>query len=181
MANKKRLFTPVLLNKSHNTSSFDCGVTVLNNFLQNYALQNLKNSSVKTFVAIESDCNNLEDAQSFHNKVVGYYSLVAGSVEHSTVPPRIKKGLGKYPIPVILIARLAVDISMQGQGLGKGLLKDALLRVLNITENLGVRAILVHAKDEKAKNFYRQFGFESSPNNKYHLYLLVQDIQATLT
>ena len=105
---------------------------------------------------------------------------MAGSVEHSGVPPSIKKGLGKYPIPVILIARLAVDISMQGKGLGKGLLKDALLRILNITENLGVRAILVHAKNEKAKNFYRQFGFESSPVNEYHLYLLVQDIQATL-
>lgn len=82
---------------------------------------------------------------------------------------------------MILIARLAVDISMQRQGLGKGLLKNALLRSLNITENLGVRAILIHGKDEKAKNFYRQFGFESSPINEYHLYLLIQDIEATLS
>ena len=103
--------------------------------------------------------------------------MVAASVEHSAVPPRIKKGLGKYPIPVILIARLAVDVSMQGKGLGKGLLKDALLRILTITKNLGVRAVLVHAKDEKAKNFYSQFGFESSPIDEYHLYLLIKDIQ----
>ena len=69
---------------------------------------------------------------------------------------------------------------MQGKGLGKGLLKDALLRILTITENLGVRAVLVHAKDEKAKNFYSQFGFESTPIDEYHLYLFIKDIQATL-
>lgn len=168
MANKSNFSSPILLNKSHDTSNFDCGVTALNNFLQNYALQNIKNKSVRTFVAVERE------------RVLGYYSLVAASVEHSAVPPRIKKGLGKYPIPVILIARLAVDVSMQGKGLGKGLLKDALLRILTITENLGVRAVLVHAKDKKAKNFYHQFGFESSPIDEYHLYLLIKDIQATL-
>lgn len=168
MTNNKKFSSPILLKKSHDTSYFDSGVTALNNFLQNYALQNLKNRSVRTFVVVEDNC------------VIGYYSLVAASVEHLAVPPRIKKGLGKYPIPVILIARLAVDISMQGQGLGKGLLKDALLRILNITENLVVRAVLVHAKDEKATNFYSQFGFESSPINDFHLYLLIKDIQVTL-
>ena len=168
MVNKKNITPPILLNKSHDTSSFDCGVTALNNFLQKYALQNIKNRSVRTFVALED------------NVVLGYYSLVAASVEHSAVPPQIRKGLGKYPIPVILIARLAVDISIQGQGLGKGLLKDALLRILGVTENLGVRAVLVHAKDEKAKSFYPKFGFESSPLDQYHLYLLIQDIQKTL-
>ena len=173
MANKPQLFPPILLTKLHDTSSFDCGVTVLNTFLQNYALQNLKNRSVKTFVTVIKPEEKIE-------RVVGYYSLVAGSVEHSAVPPRVKKGLGKYPIPVIILARLAVDISMQGQGLGKGLLKDALLRILTISENLGVRAVLIHAKDDKAKNFYRQFGFESSPVNEYHLYLLIKDIQATI-
>ena len=174
MANKPQLFPPILLTKFHDTSSFDCGVTALNTFLQNYALQNLKNRSVKTFVAVIKPEEKIE-------RVVGYYSLVAGAVEHSAVPPRVKKGLGKYPIPVIILARLAVDISMQGQGLGKGLLKDALLRILTISENLGVRAVLVHAKDEKAKNFYHQFGFESSPVNEYHLYLLIKDIQATIS
>lgn len=169
---KHKLSAPISLTKAHDTSTFDCGVNALNSFLLNYALQNLKNKSVKTFVAVMETDNR--------ERVVGYYSLVAGSVEHSAVPPRVKKGLGKYPIPVIILARLAVDVSMQGKGLGKGLFKDALLRILTITENLGVRAVLVHAKDEKAKNFYEQFGFESSPTNEYHLYLLIKDIQVTI-
>jgi len=169
---KYKLSAPILLTKVHDTESFDCGVNALNSFLQNYALQNVKNKSVTTFVAVMETGNR--------EQVVGYYSLVAGSVEHSAVPPRIKKGLGKYPIPVIILARLAVDISMQGKGLGKGLLKDALLRILSITNNLGVRAVLVHAKDERAKNFYHQYGFESSPIDEYHLYLLIKDIEVTI-
>lgn len=97
--NKKTLSSPILLNKSHDTSSFDCGVTALNNFLQNYALQNLKNGSVKTFVAVESYNKKSEkeaSSKTNNERVVGYYSLVAASVEHSAVPPRVKKGLGKY-------------------------------------------------------------------------------------
>lgn len=97
MTNKPQLSSPVLLTKFHDTSSFNCGVTALNTFLQNYALQNLQNRSVKTFVAVVKEEVVVE-------RVVGYYSLVAGSVEHSAVPPRVKKGLGKYPIPVIILA-----------------------------------------------------------------------------
>jgi predicted N-acetyltransferase YhbS len=96
------------------------------------------------------------------------------------VPPRIRKGLGKYPIPVILLARLAVDISEQGQKLGKGLLKDALLRALSVTESIGARAILVHAKDQNSKAFYQKFGFEPSPLDEFHLYLLMKDVQKIL-
>ena len=166
--NKKTFSPPIILDKSHDTSTFNCGIKALNNFVQKYALQNIRNRSVRTFVAVEN------------NQILGYYSLVAASVEHCVVPPRIKKGLGKYPIPVILIARLAVDISMQGKGLGKGLLKDALLRILGVAESVGVRAVLVHAKDEKAKNFYLKFGFESSPIDEYHLYLLIKDISQNL-
>ncbi len=168
MQNKQPLNLPVVLNKSHNITDFDCGVTVLNNFLKNYARQNIQNYSARTFVATRG------------NFVVGYYTLVAASVEHSSVPPRINKGLGKYPIPVILLARLAVDISEQGQGLGKALLKDALSRCLSVTENIGARAILVHAKDDKARQFYQKYGFEVSPADEYHLYLLIKDIEKTL-
>jgi predicted N-acetyltransferase YhbS len=170
MTKKAQFSQPILLTNNHDTTIFNCGVTGLNLYLQKYALTNNYNQSVKTFVSLNNQ-----------NQVIGYYSLVAGGVEHFAVPPRIKKGLGKYPIPVILIARLAVDISCQKIGLGKGLLKDALLRCLSIIEHLGVRAILVHAKDDQAKQFYQKFGFESSPIDEYHLYLLVKDIQKMLT
>jgi GNAT superfamily N-acetyltransferase len=168
MLNKEPLNPPALLDQSHDFTSFDCGVNVLNNFLKKYALQNIQNYSTRTFVTTTG------------NRVVGYYSLVAASVENSAVPPRVRKGLGKYPISIILLARLAVDLSEQRKGIGKGLLKDALLRSLSVTENIGARAILVHAKDQQAKNFYLKFGFESSPIDEYHLYLLIKDIQKTL-
>jgi predicted N-acetyltransferase YhbS len=170
MNTKPKFSAPILLTSDHNTVNFNCEVSALNLFLQKYALTNNQNNSVKTFVATNNE-----------NQVIGYYSLVAASVEHLQVPPRIKKGLGKYPIPVILIARLAVDINYQKIGLGKGLLKDALLRCLSVQSQIGVRAILVHAKDEKAKQFYQKFGFESSPIDEYHLYLLIKDIQKMLS
>ncbi|MGK7872843.1 MAG: GNAT family N-acetyltransferase [Xenococcaceae cyanobacterium] len=165
MGNKEPLNQPVLLDKSHDFESFDCGVIALNDFLKKYALQNIQNYSVRTFVATRG------------RRVIGYYSLVFACIEHSRVPPRVRRGLGKYPVPVILLARLAVDLSEQGQGIGKGLLKDALLRALSVTESIGARAILVHAKDQKAKEFYLKFGFEPSFIDEYHLYLLMKDIK----
>jgi GNAT superfamily N-acetyltransferase len=164
MENSQSFNRPVLLSSSHNIDTFNCGVSALNNFLKNYALTNQKNYAARTFVATRNNC------------VVGFYTLVAASVEPSSVPPRIKKGLAKYPIPIILIARLAVDLTEQGKGLGKALLKDALLRSLSVTENIGARAILVHAKDQQAKQFYEHFGFEASPIDEYHLYLLMKDV-----
>lgn len=169
MENKDPLNPPVVLNSSHDVSSFDCQASSLNDFLKQYAWQNLQNYSGRTFVATRG------------NIVVGYYTLAAASVEHSSVPPRSKKGLGKYPVPVILLARLGVDVSEQGQGLGKGLLKDALLRALSVTQNIGARAVLVHAIDEKAEAFYLKYGFEPSTVDKYHLYMLMKDIQKTMT
>jgi predicted N-acetyltransferase YhbS len=92
----------------------------------------------------------------------------------------VKSGLPKHPIPVILLARLAVDSTEQGSGLGAALLKDALLRTLQAAEIAGLRAVLVHAKDDTAKRFYEKFGFERSPTDDYHLFLKVSDILASL-
>lgn len=169
MTRRKSFQSPIALEPSHDVGSFDCGVPELNLFLQKYALTNSRNYSAKTFVALAGA-----------GPVVGFYSLVAGSVEHGVVPPRISKGLGKYPIPVIVLARLAVDRHYQGLGLGKGLLKDALLRCLNVVEQIGARAIAVHAKDEKAAAFYERYDFEPSPLSESHLYLLVKDIRKTV-
>ncbi len=159
---------PVALEKSNDLSAFDCGVQRLNDYLRKYALTNHQNRSARTYVAMRSE------------RVVGYYTLASGSVGREEAPPRVAHGLGRYPVPVILLARLAVDNSEQGRGLGAGLVKDAILRAAQAADIIGVRALLTHAKDEAAKTFYRHFGFESSPVNELHLFLLMKDIQKTL-
>lgn len=159
---------PVPLEKSHEVGHFDCGAAPLNDFLHKYAWQNQQNRSARTYVALRGD------------RVVGYYSLAAASVQHQEATTRVAKGLARHPVPVILLARLAVDQSEKGKGLGGALLKDALLRSLQAADIIGCRAVLVHAKDAAAQAFYRKFGFESSPIDEFHLFLLMKDIQATL-
>ena len=113
-------------------------------------------------------------------RVVGYYSLSAGSVRKEESPARIAKGLAKHPIGVILLARLAVDRSERGAGLGKTLLVDALSRALTAADAIGARAILVHAIDDEAIAFYKKIGFEPSPLDPKQLMLLMKDLRATL-
>ncbi len=109
------------------------------------------------------------------NNVIGYYSLAVGSVEHVIAPSRIRKGLARHPIPVMVLARLAVDLRHQGQNIGRGLLKDAIFRALQASEYAGIRAIFVHAKDDKARKFYERFDFEPSPVDPLKLMLLIKD------
>jgi len=162
------LKSPVLLEKDHLVDNFDCGVEALNSYLQQYAYINNQNNSARTYAALRG------------NNIVGYYTLAAGSVTKEEAPSRVGKGLARHPIPVVLLARLAVDKTEQNAGLGKGLLQDALLRIVNAADSIGVRAVLVHAKDEKAAAFYEKFGFEESPVDPFHLYLLLKDIKKTL-
>jgi predicted N-acetyltransferase YhbS len=169
MQRSEPLNSPVLLTKSHDRSLFDCGVPVLNEYLKHYAYQNQKKNAARTYVATRG------------NRVVGYYTLAYGSVSCDEAPVSVKAGLAKHPIPVILLARLAVDLTERGKGLGVGLLKDALLRTLQAAEIAGLRAMIVHAKDDSAKTFYEKFGFEPSPIDAYHLYLKFSDIEAHLT
>ena len=165
---QNKLKRPVLFQSSHKADSFDCGVLELNNYLKLYALQNSQNGSARTYVANRDET------------VVGFYSLAYGSVSHDEVTPRLSKGLAKHPIPIILLARLAVDINEQGQGVGKSLLKDALLRSIEAADIAGLRAILVHSKDNSAKLFYEKFGFEASPIDPFHLFLLMKDVRKNL-
>lgn len=113
-------------------------------------------------------------------QVIAYYTLIAGDVHRAQVPGSISHGLGRHPIPVVVLARLAVDHRYQGKGLGSGLLKDALLRVFEASDIIGVRALLVHAKDERVSDFYQRFGFLQSPTDPLHLYLSLADITASL-
>ena len=168
MSTAENLTPPVLLTKDHDRNSFDCGVPALNDYLKKYALQNQKKYAARTYVATRG------------NRIVGYYSLAYGSVSLEEAPQRVKSGLPRHPIPVILLARLAVDSTEQGRGLGPALLKDALLRTIQAAEIAGLRAMLVHAKDDPAKRFYEKFGFEPSPVDAYHLFLRLSDIFESL-
>jgi GNAT superfamily N-acetyltransferase len=110
---------------------------------------------------------------------VGYHSLAAGSVNKQDATERAAKGLPNYPIGVVLLARLAVDRREHGRGLGRALLKDALLRAVSAAEIVGVRAVLVHALNDEARRFYARFDFEPSPFDPLHLMLLMKDIRAS--
>jgi GNAT superfamily N-acetyltransferase len=168
MPSAENLTRPVLLTKDHDRSSFDCGVPALNDYLTKYALQNQKKHAARTYVATRG------------NRIIGYYSLAYGSVSLEEAPQTVKSGLARHPIPVILLARLAVDSTEHGHGLGAALLKDALLRTIQAAEIAGLRAMLVHAKDDSAKRFYEKHGFESSPVDAYHLFLRLADILSSL-
>jgi GNAT superfamily N-acetyltransferase len=156
------------LTTDHDVSSFDCGKPSLNDWLRRFAIVNEQNDSARTYVLHRS------------GRVVGYYSLSAGSVRKEESPARIAKGLAKHPIGVILLARLAVDSSEHGAGLGKTLLVDALMHALTAADTIGARAILVHAIDDDAASFYGKFGFERSPLDPKQLMLLMKDLRATL-
>lgn len=164
MLNREALNAPVLLTRSHDRNVFDCGVPALNEYLKHYALQNQKKHAARSYVATRA------------KRVVGYYTLAYGSVAPDEAPPSVKAGLAKHRIPVILLARLAVDVTERGQGLGAALLKDALVRTLQAAEIAGLRAMIVHAKDDAAKRFYEKYGFEPSPIDAYHLFLKVSHI-----
>ena len=156
------------LSPTDGVDAFDCGQPALNHFLQRYALINQKANSAQTYVCC------------LRGEVVGFYSLAVGSVEPAHTPTRVHKGLARHPVPVMLLARLAVDRRHQGKGLGKALLKDALLRTLQAADIAGIRCLLVHAKDEAARQWYLNWEFEPSPTDPYHLFLLIKDLKALL-
>lgn len=163
-------FSPIeKLNASHEVEAFGCGKESLDRFLQRHALVNQKASSAQTYVVCWGG-----------RRVVGYYSLTVGAVEHAEAPERIAKGLARHPIPVMLLARLAIDKPAQEQGLGKALLKDALLRTAQAADIAGMRAMLVHAKDEEARAWYEGFDFEPSPTDPFHLFLLMKNLRALI-
>jgi len=157
------------LGAGHEVDAFDCGKEPLDRFLQRFALTNQKAGSAQTYVACRGG-----------RRAVGYYSLTVGSVEHADAPGRVRKGQPRHLIPVMLLARLAVDKVEQGRGLGRALLKDALLRTAQAADIAGIRALIVHAKDDEARAWYEKFDFEPSPTDPYHLFLLMKDLRALL-
>ena len=168
MNKKLPLKAPILLKKYHVLDPFDSESESLNTYLQQFAYLNIRNNSSRTYVTARE------------NRVVGYYTIAPGSVKKEEAPSRIGKGLSRHPVPVVIIARLAVDKTEQKTGIGKGLLKDALIRIVSAADIIGGRAILVHAKDNNAALFYKKFGFEESPIDRFHLYFLLKDIKISL-
>lgn len=157
------------LARSHDLSHFDCGAHVsLSDWLKRFAWINQQNETSRAYVVHRA------------NRVAAYYSIATGSVRREDAPVRIAKGLAHHPVPVILLTRLAVDKTEQGTGLGKAMLKDALIRIAAAADIVGARAVLVHAIDAEAAAFYRRFGFAPSPVNELHLMLLMKDLRMGL-
>lgn len=161
---------PKPLGSNHELQNFDCGKPSLNVWLQKKASKAQRiGGSARTYVICSQE-----------DRVIGYYALATGSVNQEDVPGKVKRNMPN-PIPIVILGRLAVDLAYQGQGIGPALLKDALLRILNAAEQIGVRAILVHALDESARNFYLRQGFYESPTNDQTLMVTVEEIHRALS
>lgn len=157
------------LQRHHAVDEFDCGRQELNRFLQQHALQNQQSGGAQTYVGLVDQT------------VVGYYALAVGSVEQEHAPERVKKGLTWHSIPIMILARLAVDRHWQNQGIGAALLKDAMLRTLQAADIAGIRALVVHAKDDPARSFYEHFDFLPSPSDPLHFFTLLKDARRIIS
>jgi len=153
------------LRPDHHTEGFDCGRQELDRYLLRYAWSNQQAGAAQTYVGL------VEDA------VVGYHTLAVGQVTREEAPERLSKGLARHPLPIMLLARLAVDRRWQRQGVGKALLRDAMQRTIQAADIAGIRALAVHAKDEQARSFYQKFDFIPSPSDPMHLFVLLKDVR----
>jgi GNAT superfamily N-acetyltransferase len=151
------------LGVAHDRTAFDCGEPALNLYLRNYALQNQEHGMVRSYVTTRTS----------EKAVVAYYSLVYGSISQKFVPAKVVKGVGKYDVPMMLLARLAVDRREQGKGLGRALLKDAVLRTMQAAEIAGLKLLLVHAKNQGAADCYEKHGFVPLLGDSLKLFLPV--------
>ena len=157
------MHAPVQLDVHHRLDDFDCGNAGLNDWLMRHARQAQASGSARTFVVSDE------------GRVAGYFSLTVGQVDTLEAPERIRQGMGRYPLRVVILARLAVALPDQGRGIGRGLLKDAIRRTLLIADQAGIRALMTHPVDAGAGRFYRRFGFVASPLREQQLLLLLKD------
>lgn len=157
-------FTIEKLTRYHVVDDFDCGEKALNLFLIRFAFVNQQANASQTYVGLAD------------GDVVGFYTLVVGEVSFDDAPARLKKGLARHPVPLMLIARLAIGLAWQGKGAGAGLLKDAMCRTKQAAEIVGIRALATHAKNENARTFYEHFGFTQSPTDPLHMFILTKNL-----
>lgn len=168
MGKALKISAPKPLERDHLLSGFDCGKDSLNEWLIRHALQAQASGSAKTFVVLEGA------------RIAGYFSLTVGQIDSMEAPDRLRKGMGRFPIPVVILARMAVGEIDQGKGIGRGMLQDAIRRTLLIADQAGIRALLTHPIDKEAAAFYLRFGFESSPIRENQLVLLLKDVKRLL-
>ena len=160
---------PRPLERKDRRDGFSCGVPSLDTWLSEHAPAADAAGSARTYVVVDED-----------RRVVAYYALTVASLEREAATGRAARGMPRHPIPAMLLARLAVDESPQGNGLRATLLADALHRTLRVAAETGIRLLLVHAIDEQARAFYLHYGFEPSPSDPMNLQLLVKDVRATI-
>jgi GNAT superfamily N-acetyltransferase len=165
-----RFLDPEPLGGEHRINGFECGVGSLDVWLVKHARAADGAGSARTYVVIDSE----------QDRVVGYHALSLASIEHADATERGRKGMPRHPIPAMLLARLAVDKTVQGKGIGTFLLRDAMSRALSVAEQAGMRLLLVHALSDEARTFYEHFGFEPSPSDPMNLQLLVKDIRLAI-
>ena len=162
-------YSPVVrISGRHDTAHFECGSDTQSEWLRRFALQSDRMDSTRVWVITLTDSP----------RVVAYYALSAGSVELSNAPARIRKMMPRYPVPVVILTRLGVDRTEQGQGLGQELIRDMLMRVTAAGEVIGARALLIHCEGASARDFYLHVAdFEPSPTHPLHLFLLMSDLR----
>jgi GNAT superfamily N-acetyltransferase len=159
---------PQKLSPDHDLSTFDCGESALDNWLKRRALQNEESGASRTYVIC------------LGKQVVGYYALAVGAITHAEAPGRIRRNMPD-PVPLMVLGRLAVDKTLQGREIGRALLRDAVLRTLQAAEIAGIRAVLVHAISERAKQFYLKAGLLESPLDPMTLLISVAEAEKTLS
>ncbi len=161
------LKSPEPLTSQHSIVDFTCGISSLDEWLKRRALTNQNSGATRTFVTCVDDL------------VVGYYALAAGSINVQSTLGKFRRNMPD-PIPVVILARLAIDISYQGRGLGRSLFRDAALRVLQAADPIGIRGIIVHAISSQAKDFYMALGFDVSPLEPMTLMITLSDLRDCL-
>jgi len=160
---------PRPIEATDNTADFDSGEESLDRYLADRALTNHLADLGRCYVCVDGDTD----------KVLGYYTLSAVAVEHADLPGKVRRN-APNPVPAVLMGRLAIDTKAQGSGLGRFLVRDAILSTLAAADRIGVRILLVHALHEQAATFYEKLGFKRSPTDQLHLYVLLADARKSL-
>lgn len=166
-----RFLGPEPLDGEHQINGFECGEGSLDIWLVRYAQLAGGVGSARTYVVTDA-----EQA----GRVVGYHALTVVSLDQDEVTERAVKGMGRHPVPAVLLARLAVDVSVQGRGVGALLVQDAMFRTISVSKVVGVRLLLAHSLNDAVRAFYMKFGFEESPTDRKNLQFLLKDVQASL-
>lgn len=162
------LKAPQPLSSNHVLDTFDCGVPSLNDWLKRRAAQNQASGATRTFVCTAAD-----------DHAVAYYALASSAIVAAATPGRFRRNMPD-PIPVVVLARLAVATSYQGKNIGRALFQDAARRVIYAADTIGIRGLLVHALSDEAKNFYLQLGLDPSPLDPMTLMVTIADLKAAL-